>query len=682
MGTLLDFESYEPSKLPMRGSTLLSALQNKETVPADLFIRESIQNSLDAAIDFNKPAGSATPVIVSIRIERETPDLAKLFPEFGTNLPPTGKMLEIRDSGTEGLTGPVQQLHGKEGNFSKLVYDISKPQDKQEAGGSWGLGKTVYFRMGIGLVLYYSRIRIEENQYQERFAACFVEDEQKKDRRLPDASHGIAWWGRCHTEGIKDTGGVIDQSTIKKILGLLGIQGFTGTETGTSVIIPYLSEALLPRETGDDDNESSLSSIDWFSGIEGYLDAAIQKWYCVRLGNQQFRTGPALKALINGKNVTNTYPCFKLMQEMYNATGENRIVPEHDIKVETIKIRGKSLEGDSVCGKVVTCFADQQIMKRLPPDNRRSPFEYIFCQKEEATNPALCAYIRKPGMITNWGDPEWTKKMPEQPKGEYLFILFVLQSDHELKNEMKQKTGAETLERYIRSTEKSDHARWIDIAGVQIVERIKMNVIRKVSEMYAPKERCNSATRNNTGLKRFLAKRLLPAGIGRDPREYISPHRMESEGIQHRNTEIVEIIGTENSVPGTILVGFSIGSERSFDTMIKLSLLAGTEGKSVEKKKWESIPELGKFPCQIESCALTRDEIPPSGKKISRDELFTHHKYYKDNYTIISAEPSGEARLDVSAGMKFLGIINIKCDDKLIQPALKIEYSSPAEMDK
>ncbi len=81
---------------------------------------------------------------------------------------------------------------------SKLVLNLGDPQEKAGAGGSWGLGKTVYFRVGIGLVVFYSRIKLGAEKYMSRLIACFVESEGSSKRRLAEASMGYCVVGRKH----------------------------------------------------------------------------------------------------------------------------------------------------------------------------------------------------------------------------------------------------------------------------------------------------------------------------------------------------------------------------------------------------------------------------------------------------------------------------------------------------
>lgn len=128
-----------------------------------------------------------------------------------------------------------------------MIYEISKPQEAEGAGGSWGLGKTVYFRVGIGLVVYYSRILNEEGIYESRLAASLVENEMNADSLIPalpgKSKRGIAWWGQ--EIGSNKTKPITDEKYIEKILNIFEIEPYEGDLTGTTIIIPYIDEQML-----------------------------------------------------------------------------------------------------------------------------------------------------------------------------------------------------------------------------------------------------------------------------------------------------------------------------------------------------------------------------------------------------------------------------------------------------
>ena len=175
----------------VEGKGVLRSLQNDSLPLVDLFIREAIQNSLDAT----RKDVKATIVDVGIRqfdsdllaehLEGLTTTLIQRYAETDT------KALYVSDKNTYGLTGSVRN---KEGNIYNLIYTIQKNQEQAGAGGSWGLGKTSYFRLGNGIVLYYSRIMLSDGTFEERLAGSLIEDSTKDDRLL-DNDRGIAWWG-------------------------------------------------------------------------------------------------------------------------------------------------------------------------------------------------------------------------------------------------------------------------------------------------------------------------------------------------------------------------------------------------------------------------------------------------------------------------------------------------------
>ena len=247
----MEIEIAEHGRMTESGSSLLRLIQNNNIPLLDLLVRESVQNSLDAAKEKAKSVnvefvtGKFDAAALNAHFERISQKLDKKYPSaYGEYY----DFIQIKDSGTNGLTGPVSYddvENNQFGNLLKLVYEICKPQQNEGAGGSWGLGKTVYFRMGTGLVIYYSRIKQDE-QYVERMAACMVEDETKPSAILPSKGklkRGIAWWGKAidknHTVPLEDS------PEIKEILDVFGVTPYSETETGTTIIIPYIDPDRL-----------------------------------------------------------------------------------------------------------------------------------------------------------------------------------------------------------------------------------------------------------------------------------------------------------------------------------------------------------------------------------------------------------------------------------------------------
>src|SRR5690554_4405317 len=122
------------------GAQILNVIQNKATPLLDLLVRESIQNSLDAG----RPNED---VFVDFTIKKfDNDNLIKNFQRLKFK-EKTNEMLIISDKNTEGLTGSFSYNDSKIGNLLKLVYNVGKPQEQEGAGGSWGYGKTIYYRL-------------------------------------------------------------------------------------------------------------------------------------------------------------------------------------------------------------------------------------------------------------------------------------------------------------------------------------------------------------------------------------------------------------------------------------------------------------------------------------------------------------------------------------------------------
>ncbi|WP_308343399.1 hypothetical protein, partial [Serratia marcescens] len=370
------------------GAFLLRALQNEETPLLDLLVRESVQNSLDAG----QNSFQLQPVSVDFHIREHLLDaIASTFSE-GLNLqmlkkryPRLPKLLEIRDSGTEGLTGPMTfdsvKTNGQHGNFLKLVFEIGRTRTDDGAGGSWGLGKTCYFRMGAGLVIYYSRIKTAEG-YEERLVASLVEDESREDRLQLKTQTGIAWWGA--EEGLQ---AITAPDHINDILKALGAQPFTGEETGTAIIIPLLKENLLPVL----DQESGWVPW-WERSYADYVNVAIQRWFNARLDNPFFASGRYLRASVNGKKIASAdmLPIFRVAQCLYNrVVGEtleaNDYLTARGIKTNNMLIRAISLRGEFVgssqAGKLIAVALTSKQLQMDAPDNSPSPEVCIFSRE-------------------------------------------------------------------------------------------------------------------------------------------------------------------------------------------------------------------------------------------------------------------------------------------------------------
>ncbi len=613
------------------GNSLLRAMQNQSMIPLDLLVREAVQNSLDAAL---KPACSEVYVDFTIR-PHSTGDVTKLF-ESGIDkqllsrlFPDGGSLLEIRDKNTEGLTGPIRLedvgVGNGRGNLLKLVYEIGKTRSEDTSGGSWGIGKTCYFRIGIGLVLYYSRIRLD-NHFQERLVACLVEDESGENRLQRDSATGIAWWGDERGAPLTDS------EKIAELLSKIGVEPYSGEDTGTVVIVPFLRNDLIPLPDEPVNEESDGPTLGaalpwWLRDYKSYIRMALERWFCARIDNPLFRRGPMLVASINGRRLLseNMQPVFQVLQALYNRVYtdlrreggdflDKQGVDPANIVNQCLDLKGVFSSGTSA-GRVIAVRLSPEQLKITAPDNFPDPFASIFSPQDRTLQSRpMVAFMRGPGMVIRWDNSADTRSWGGGTlltAGEQFMVgLFVPESDRELKPSFREKLRSvcQTLEAYLRSCEKADHHQWIDHAGHTVVSRIRAKAGQVIEKFNMP------AAERPQGMSlraaRNLADRLLPAGFGQDGRiPPATPSKSEAgdenslTGIGRRHLpslEVTRVSYGENEID----ICWKLHWGRGLDSRCITLGVDSESGGVISYKEWTK-EKLGQFPMRIVGAVAT-----------------------------------------------------------------------------
>jgi len=436
------------------------------------------------------------------------------------------RMLEIRDTDTTGLTGKIGGLaEGQNQNLVKLVFEILRTHDQHEhaeTGGSWGLGKTVYYQMGVGLVIYYSRIRTNDGNHEERIVCCMVENETlpPEDRIIHEVDTGIAWWGG--TVKIDDRiwpSAVTDPKLIGTVLHDLGANRFAENETGTAVLIPFLRNDLLPGASLVDEEGNNVPLPDrWYGNDEGYVQNALYKWYAARIDNVLYPHGAELKAFVNGVDIGGNMPRFyQIVRQLYNManriTHDNdplRDIGNNDKFVEAVSLY-KTFRDEPVAGWVAAVRLTPKELGMHYPDNERSPFEKLFNKGGQEPSGTLFGYLRTPGMIVRWNDQPWIGRISPDPEGRFVIALFVPNSEQSFREDVVQRidryVSVQNLEQYLRSVEKADHSHWVDHrAGLEIVSRIQASCKKLIKKKFDDSA-TEQVTKIDMGLARFLGER-------------------------------------------------------------------------------------------------------------------------------------------------------------------------------
>ena len=528
----MKIEIAEPGRMTQSGSSLLKLIQNNNMPILDLLVRESIQNSLDARKE------DAPYVTVAFKIgefdkKKLNNELEKVTEALNRKYwKEQYQYIAVRDYNTKGLTGALHYddvTDNQYGNLLKLIYEISKPQEAEGAGGSWGLGKTVYFRVGMGLVLYYSRIIDESGKYASRLAASLVENELEKDSLIPifnkKTKRGIAWWG--DEIDTNKTRPCTDESYIEYVLSIFGIEPYKGDETGTTVIIPYIEEGKLLESNQIEyrNGEDSIIQPFWRNNIVSYLKIAVQRWYAPRLNNTNYTHGKYLQVLINndGIGMDTMEPAFQIIQSLYNRAiwGNNRKdildCQGAETKVEDINLR--SVLQKTKAGTIAYTKVSRELLKTGFPDNKPEPYMYFNCEiRDKEKNKPIVCFTRKPGMIVSYEDSgKWVDGISSTNKDEFLFGVFVLNSDNQLVGTKE----CYSLEEYMRKSEMADHTSWgdfnIEKCNPRIVSRVQSKVNQKIEHEFSASEEDNSS-KLNSGLGKMFGELLLPPeNFGKKP---------------------------------------------------------------------------------------------------------------------------------------------------------------------
>lgn len=678
-------------RMTMSGSSLIDCIQNKSMPLLDLLVRESVQNSLDA---FKKDTEYVT---VNFGVNKfDNARLAKELEGIGDALikkysDRESKYLYIKDGGTEGLTGPLHYNENKNGsnpgNLLKLVYEIAKPQEKKGAGGSWGYGKSVYFRVGIGLVIYYSRIKLGTGEYQSRLAACLVENEKYHDALLrsqpSNSQRGLAWWGKEYafmSDGteVKCTIPETDEIEINKFLSIFGFEPFGDYETGTAIIIPFIDEKKLLSNNIIKPNGNKGEHIPWLDSIEEYLRIACQRWYIGRINNRNYyvkQKQPYLRVAINGNWIDdcNMAQTFIEFRKLYNLALNKIKINENGYHCESVRIKKYLMKPES--GYIAYKMYNKDELKMSPPDNYPNPFFFVKNRYETddyKEGDIIVSYFRKPGMVVNYDTQgEWVNKIKynNEKTGNFLLAAFVLNSDNKFNQD--KITELDTIEEYFRASEAADHAAWNDITvgdeSPGLLGKIQKGVGKKISQALSDqKEKKNG--KSSSLSKLFTDMLLPPEGFGRQARHFGKKSGGGSGTTVHHKNVRLKVYDEKAKINGNkMILPIDIKTDKAVNKLKFCLEIATDSNGSISLEEWKK--DLGlDVPFYIENIGL--DELITSSNKKDGKVRITYLGNKKEKQTYGMQITSSYAE-----GIHIKAEIEIMINDFMAQMAYKIKES-------
>lgn len=574
------------------GGKILKSLQNNYIPLIDIVVREAIQNSLDASID------DVENTKVDFKIDKfQSEHLAQKLEEVDQALinrfPGKQDFIAISDRNTVGLTGDYKSDDIRilnESNFHKLVFSIGKNQTKDGAGGSWGYGKTSYFRLGLGIVIYYTRIQAGID-YEERLIASIIEDPSKKNRLLTNNERGIAWWGRyaADKEHILP---LTNRNEIAEILSIFGLPSYEGSETGTTIIIPYLNK-IDKEEIIDED----AIKFPWEFTYEEAMFMAVQRWYFPRIYNTSYNNkfGKSfLECRVNDKLIhpdISFEPIFKIYQELYtSALLGQAIMP--NINVENVKLGRNALKNmNEVVGYVAFREVSFDELKMSPPENKLSGLAYLGIKDRALLNQGMTkviAYSRMPGMVVEYSvNGPWANGSMTIKENHILLGFFVPNSVALLSNNFKE-AGYFTLETYLRAIEASDHACWEDDVNITIVKRIRDRTNHIITSRYQEEKDLINSSATSSLSRKFGAMLMPPRNFGKtSARRNSSVEKPRKTGITKSRGSDVTVIRSIPKNGKIVNVDFKAFIKKNSTNTLYLQVL--TQDQRMDLDTWVKV---------------------------------------------------------------------------------------------
>lgn len=481
----------------------------------DILVRESIQNSFDAlneeseCLEMQFNTGK-------FKTSELSSELEVLGPVLDSEFPGVRNFLEICDMGTSGLSGPTESKTISEyGPFIKLVRMCGEKQMGSGKGGSYGAGKTNYYSVGIGLVIYYSRT-VFNGVPEHRLAAVLIQNtDQPETMLIPESQLGISYWGDTSQKYPGTFVPVTDEEKIRSFLKIFNISPFSDNQTGTSIIIPFLDFDRLKHEMEESIFDVQTPTVDW--DFKRYTELAVQRWYFPRIMNR-LNGSKELRFSFNGDLMShdNMDLIFRTLQDTYNDTFS-------DETRKDITSRSDNFKRD-VMTIAYTSKRTGQIGELRLPDKVSVYNMFLMRDADSITRRPVLFRCRSLGMINSY-EMRGLEDAPACPSGEYQFVCLRPISDIEVIYDKKHPKTICTLEDYIRKGENETHTLWNDVNLIEFDPKCdkKLQLItsmyRRIKAVYSEEKDFEAISSNrNLGLGRAIGKLFLPkTGFGAYP---------------------------------------------------------------------------------------------------------------------------------------------------------------------
>lgn len=236
---------------------------DERTTPAEVLVREAVQNSLDARLDGKDPVrirfslvevtedrkkGLAALILDSLASDQDGKDIP-----FRDHLKHGGASLDeilsdhscriliVEDFGTKGLGGPFDRQPDQENeptDFFNFVHALGLSSKRGNVRGRHGLGKLV-FAASSTVRTYFAVTRRAEDKKLLMAGVALLRYRQLRDGSTIRSYEPGAWYGERDGSGFELP--VDSTEDIKTFSNLVGLE--RTSEPGLSVVVPWVRDA-------------------------------------------------------------------------------------------------------------------------------------------------------------------------------------------------------------------------------------------------------------------------------------------------------------------------------------------------------------------------------------------------------------------------------------------------------
>src|SRR5699024_6290167 len=262
---------------------------------------------------------------------------------------------------------------------------------------------------------------------------------------------------------------------------------------------------------------------------------------------------------------------------------------DEDNKVNEIKFALNVVEEkDKPIGYIAFKDVSKKELDMFSPNNKPSGLAYLGVtdkNKNEQNNSKVVAYSRRPGMIIEYSvDGPWTPSEFLYEESNLLLGFFVPVSNSEL-NKNYNNLGYRTVENYLRSTENSDHANWMDQEGVGIINRMKKYSEQAIKNHYF-KEDNNSNITETSGLSRKYGELFMPPkGFGKTSKGRKSEKKWgNKQNARYKKDSYVVVMSSQPIDESTVGVNINISIKNQSKSILFLQVI--TQDQKLDAEKW------------------------------------------------------------------------------------------------